>query len=204
LLEAALEPAGAPAAFTTLASKHPGVELSLVPEVTCDPAAALKSGLLDLALCISPEKDRATVQQALFNDEMVLVVAPSHPLSLRGSVCGKDLVDEHVVLYDSAAAKRSKVGKVLFPKGGGFKHVTRLPLTEAICQMVVANLGVSILPKWSVAPYLKRGELKCVRLTQRGIERQWVGMYPRDTALCAPIRTLLSVLKETGAARSVS
>lgn len=189
-----------PAAFTTLAQQHPEVELLLVPEVTCDPGTALKNGLLDLALCISPQKDRATVQQILFSDEMVLVVAPSHPLARRESVCGKDLVDEHVVLYDSAAAQRSKVGRLLFPKGGGFKRVTRLPLTEAICQMVIANLGVSILPKWSVARYVQQGQLKCVRLTQRGIQRKWVGVYPRDTSLCAPIRTLLSVLTEVGAA----
>jgi LysR family transcriptional regulator for metE and metH len=190
-----------PVAFTALARAHPEVELVLVPEVTCDPVAALKRGQLDLAMCISPEKDRSTVQQSLFSDEMILAVAPHHPLARRESVSGRELVDEHVVLYDSAAAKRSRVGKVLFPKGGGFHRVTRLPLTEAICQMVIANLGVSILPKWSVAPYVQRGEIKCVRLTARGIHRQWVGVYSRDTHLNAPIRILLSVLAEVGAAR---
>jgi len=62
----------------------------------------------------------------------------------------------------------------------------------------VADLGVSILPAWSVEPYVRRRELARVRLGRTGIVRKWVGTYRRDSKLLGPIRTLLNVLKASG------
>ena len=83
---------------------------------------------------------------------MVLVVAPDHPLACARFVGGEQLSGEHAILYDVSAADREAVRKLLFPQGGGFRPITRVPLTEAILEMVKAGMGVSILANWSVTP----------------------------------------------------
>ncbi len=187
-----------PQAMSALEAEHASIRIKIVPSATASPREALEAGELDLALCVDTKKDPRFCQKNLFSDELVLVTSPEHPLAKKSSVCGEDIAKEHLFLYELAATERARVHRLLFPEGGGFEQVTRLPLTEAICEMVRANRGVSILASWSVEPYVRRGELKCVRIGKKGIERKWKGAYPRDSTLVQPIRTLLRVLSSSG------
>ncbi len=42
-----------------------------------------------------------------------------------------------------------------------------------------------------------------VPIGKSGVERKWVGVYARDSALAAPIRSLLNILTDMGAPTSV-
>jgi LysR family transcriptional regulator for metE and metH len=53
-------------------------------------------------------------------------------------------------------------------------------LTEAIVELVRANLGVSVLARWVVRPYLEAGGLVGVPLTSRGFYRHWSVVVPRS------------------------
>jgi LysR family transcriptional regulator for metE and metH len=63
--------------------------------------------------------------------------------------------------------------------------VSRVPLTEAILELVRANLGVSILARWAVAPQIASGELVGIPLDTPGAKRRWSaarrigGLHPR-------------------------
>lgn len=188
-----------PRASGGLLRKFPQVELKIVAEATVDPRTALEQKRIDLAFCIEPHQEGTFLRKKAFSDEMVLVTSPRHPLAARDWVKGEDLLLEHLILYDNRAARKSPIRYVLFPNGERPKAITRLPLTEAICEMVRAEMGVAILPDWSVASYLRRGELSCTRLTRRGIKRHWVGLYHQDSALAPAVRALLDLIEEQGA-----
>ncbi|MES1184753.1 MAG: LysR substrate-binding domain-containing protein, partial [Myxococcales bacterium] len=94
-----------------------------------------------------------------------------------------------------------RVKKLLFGEHGGVKHVLRLPVTEAVLDLVQAGMGVSILAGFTLSARIQRGELEAVRLTERGLARRWSGVYPKSSALQGPIRTLLSTLKRHGLPR---
>jgi LysR family transcriptional regulator for metE and metH len=53
------------------------------------------------------------------------------------------------------------------------RQVKKMQLTEGIIELVKANLGVSVLAKWAVQPYLQRGELAALRITRGGYKRKW-------------------------------
>jgi LysR family transcriptional regulator for metE and metH len=46
-------------------------------------------------------------------------------------------------------------------------------LTEAILEMVKANLGVTVIAKWSVLPAIQAGTVRAISITPKGIFRQW-------------------------------
>jgi len=194
-----------PRALKVLEETHPEVRLKLVPEATSSPRASLEKGELDLAFSLENKKDPRFCQKRLFSDELVLVCSKDHALAGRDSVDGSDLESDQLYLYDIPMEQRTMVHRILFPSGqGSFASVTRMPLTEAICELVRANLGVSIMASWSVKALVERGELCTIRIGKKGIQRHWVAAYRRDTELTGPIRTLLRFLKEEGGPGTIS
>ncbi len=159
---------------------------------------AVFRGRVDLALTIAPQKDERLCQRKLFEDELVLLTAVDHRLACREFVTGDDLQEEDLWMLEAARRNGRAVRTALFPRGGGFRSVSLLPLTEAIVEMVRAGLGVSILPAWGIGPSVQRGDIATVRLNERGLRRKWVGVYRRDLEEAETVRMLLAVLREQG------
>jgi hypothetical protein len=67
-------------------------------------------------------------------------------------VSAQDLGPEHLILYSIPPEANLVFREVLIPAGVRPKRVTHIQLTEAIVEMVKADLAVSVLPRWSVAP----------------------------------------------------
>ena len=55
-------------------------------------------------------------------------------------------------------------------------------LTEAIVEMVKAGIGVSVLARWAIAPYVSSGAVRGVKLTKNGLYREWLAaMLPSES-----------------------
>lgn len=185
-----------PRALTALMSEHPEVDLVLASDVLGDAAHALNDKDVDLALCIAPPQRGNFSSVPLFKDELVLAVPRGHRLAGKKFVEGADLKDETLIQSNVSAVERERVARVLFgPEGPKLGRVLRLPVAEAVLDLVQAGMGVSILAGFTLGARAERGDIVPVRLTQRGINRQWVGVFPKASALARPIRTLLGTLK---------
>lgn len=57
--------------------------------------------------------------------------------------------------------------QILAPDAVVPAKMSRVPLTEAILELVRANLGVSILARWVVAPQIGRGRRPSSRCARR-------------------------------------
>ncbi|HEY8943615.1 MAG TPA: LysR family transcriptional regulator [Polyangiaceae bacterium] len=187
-----------PQALKALMTEHPEVELALQSDVVTDAAEYLKDDRGDVVLCVAPPSKGAFTTLPLFRDELVLAIPRGHPLASRKYVEGSDLAEETLIQGNASSAERERVKSVLFGSGGGVKHVVRLPVTEAVIDLVEAGMGVSILPGFTLRARLQRGDLEVVRLTRRGFHRSWTGVFRGASPLEAPIRTLLGTLKRYG------
>lgn len=185
-----------PRALTALMSEHPDVDLVLTSEPLGDAARALNDKEVDLALCIAPPKRGNFSSVPLFKDELVLAVPRGHRLANEKFVEGRDLKGETLIQNNVSALERERVARVLFGIAGApLARVVRLPVAEAVLDLVQAGLGVSILAGFTLGARAERGDIVPVRLTSRGIRRHWVGVFPKASALARPIRTLLGTLK---------
>jgi LysR family transcriptional regulator for metE and metH len=150
---------------------HPRVELRIVLEATRQPMPALLAGQLDLALTTDPPKVSRVASTPLFKDEFVLLIPASHRFSDRRWVAAKDLEEEHLLTYDAPRDQLDLFTRVLWPAGIEPRRHTRVPLTEALIELVRAGLGITALASW-VLPRRLDG-LRMVDLTRGGIRRQW-------------------------------
>src|SRR5580700_4314978 len=72
-------------------ASHPGIELLVVEAGSLQLVRQLASGEVDLALVVLPMADPLVATSPLFDDPLVLAVAPDHPLATRREVEVADL-----------------------------------------------------------------------------------------------------------------
>jgi LysR family transcriptional regulator, regulator for metE and metH len=159
--------------------KFPGVDVQIMVNATDRPIEALLEGQIDLAVVTSEVDDKRLVSQPLFQDELVAVVAPSHPFAKRQHVEADDFSEEHLIIYTADRSDSYTFRRILSPAGVEPARVSQVPLTEAILELVKAGLGVSVMARWAIEPALKTGAVRAVRIG-RGVFRPWSAVWLRD------------------------
>ena len=162
-----------PAMLELFQQKYPRTEVQIIVEATRRPIEALLDGKLDLAIVSSPQRNNKVTYKPLFQDELVAIVKPDHPLASRPFLRAQDFLDEHLIVYAMPREENMIFQKFLMPASISPRRVSQVQLTEAIIEMVKAGLGLSIMARWAVAPQLRDGTLCAVRLTSKGLHRQW-------------------------------
>jgi LysR family transcriptional regulator for metE and metH len=162
-----------PAVLRAFQQRWPSVELSVAPEHTATPIAALREGALDVAVVYHRVADKRVRLEPIFEDEMVLVTSPTHRFAGLDHVPVKALADEHLFAYLSLAHGSSMVRDILESADVEPAKLTRLQLTEAILEVVAAGFGVAILARWAVTPALRAGIVQATRLGKKGQMRTW-------------------------------
>lgn len=171
--------------------QHPKVDVQIVAEVTHDPLPALLEGKIDLAIVHGTVDDERLHFTKLFKDELLLIVAADHPLAKRKHVTADDLADEHMIFYGVALENLMFYTEILEPAGVLPRRVSHIQLTEAIIELVRANVGVTTLARWAAAPYLADGRLAGVRVTPRGVGRQWYGAVLKQDPIPSHLREFM-------------
>ncbi len=162
-----------PALVDGLRRRYPAFEVHISPEHTLNPIGALLDARLDLAIMNDESDDRRLRFRELFDDEQVAVVHPGHEWAARAYVTPEELVTEQLYLYSRSIDDSFIVQKVLRPAGIELQRVTYLQLTEGILEMIKAGMGVSVLPRWSIANVIASGDVRAIRITRTGVFRKW-------------------------------
>lgn len=160
--------------LTVFQRKHPRVSVHVAADATAHPIEALVEGRVDLAILIDSVPDRRLRLRPLFTDEMVAVVARSHPLAKRRWISAQDLAREHLLLYSSRPEESFLLRKVLAPEGLTPARVSFIMLTEAMIELARAGTGVGILPRWSAQRAIASGGVAALSITRRAMRRRWV------------------------------
>jgi LysR family transcriptional regulator, regulator for metE and metH len=160
--------------------KYPGVDVQIMVNATERPIEALLDGQIDLAVVTSDVTDKRLQPVPLFDDELVAVVAPTHPFAKRSSIEPDDFADEHLIIYTDDRHDSYTFTRILGPAGVEPARVSQVPLTEAILELVKAGLGVSVMARWAIEPALKTGAVQAVKIGKRGVYRSWTAVTLRD------------------------
>jgi LysR family transcriptional regulator, regulator for metE and metH len=175
--------------------KFPAVEFQLVVEATDNPFEALLDGKLDLAIACTPIRNRKIRYTPLFEDEVVVIVAPGHPLAGKKCVEPEDFAGENVFIYPPKE-ESTLLNEILAPVGVWPRRIQEVTLTEAIIEMVKGGLGVAAMARWAVAPQLASGAVIGLPLTATGFHRTWSAAQLRDQHSPAYLQEFIRLLAE--------
>jgi LysR family transcriptional regulator for metE and metH len=154
--------------------RYPRVDVQINVEATSDPYRALWKGDLDLALLYSLPAKKGLRLYPLFRDELTAIMHPDHPLAKKDFVTPQHFANENLIMYMVPREESLLFQKVLTPAGVVPAKVTQVMLTEAIIEMVKAGLGISVMSRWLTAPYSRDRVVRAVRVTKKGLVRNWV------------------------------
>jgi LysR family transcriptional regulator for metE and metH len=169
-----------PAIVKGLRRRYPAFALQIVPKYTLDPISALLDARLDLAIMNDESDDRRLRHEELFDDEHVAVVPDSHPWAARPFVTLEEIAREPLYLFSRAIENSYIVRRVLRPAGLTPSNAVHLQLSEGILEMVKAEMGATVLPKWSIASAVAAGGIKAIRITKAGVFRKWYAVSLSD------------------------
>lgn len=175
-----------PSTLAALPQNAQGLAVTLAVEHSKSPVPALLAGTLDVALLTTSKARAPLVDRALFSDEIVFVVARSHPLANKAAVTRADLADYPLIASTQTPKPEAEwFNRAVF----GRKHVSltylRLPLTEAIVDAARAGMGIAVLSEWIASPYLASADLVAKRLAGRPVRRPWRIAFRRDASEAA-------------------
>jgi LysR family transcriptional regulator, regulator for metE and metH len=164
--------------------KFPKVEVTIDAQSTTRAIDALLEGKLDVAILSSPPKNKTLELTPIVADEMVVMMAPEHPLARQKFIRPRDFAGETVIIYPPRE-ESTLLQKYLIPANIEPKDVLEIPLTEAVIEMTAAGMGIALVAQWSVAPQAKSGRVITRPFTRHGLRRTWYAATLRDQA-CSP------------------
>ena len=170
-------------------SRYPDVDLSLVTGETHGLLQKVLKHELDGAFVYGPVDDPDLAFVPAFEEELVLISAP-------GKSEMHDLLAKPVLLFDVGCSHRAKVEQFLNENGSASSQMMKYGTLEVIINGVGAGLGISLLPKSSVARAEEAGSIASHRLPEGYRELKVCFVYKRDpvrsSALSEFIRTMES------------
>ena len=161
-----------PPVLKAFGERYPKIEIQIVPNATARPIRALLAGKIDVCIVLQRPRDRRVESVPLFDDELVAIVAPTHPLASRAYLEANDFAQEHLLNY-SPPEESFLFQHLLTPAGVVPRQFSQMQLTEAIIELVKSGMGISALARWAVEPHVRAGTLRAIPLTAAGLPRRW-------------------------------
>src|SRR3954471_23893948 len=133
-------------------------------------AVEVQQGSLDFGALTFRPSETGLLEVVVGSDELVLLVAPSHPLAARRQVSMEDVAKEPVVAHNDPSPARERVLRLFEQRRIVLRMVISLPSLDGIKRAVELQLGVALLPRRCAITEIASGRLVAVPVS--GISRK--------------------------------
>lgn len=155
----------------------------------------LRHGAADLGFIETPSELDGLDQLVVGHDELVTVVAPSHPWAERGSVPVEALAATPLVMREAGSGTREAFEAALRALGlGAPTAVLELGSTSAVRAAVVHGNAPTVISRLAVAAEVDGGQLVEIDVPDLVIDRELRAVWPAGTELPTLARGLLDDL----------
>jgi LysR family transcriptional regulator, regulator for metE and metH len=162
-----------PTLMTKFKKEFPNVEIEIFHNNNADVEDQILDGKIDLAVIYESSERQNIKYHELFKDEMFALVPKNHPWAKKPFVEAKDFENQNIIIHSYPLESVCLFSQVLIPEGIKPKNVMQVQVIEAVIEMVKAEMGINVMAKWIVEPYLKDHDIALVPVTKRGIHRTW-------------------------------
>jgi DNA-binding transcriptional LysR family regulator len=135
-----------------LRRERPALRIRLDVGGTASVSRAVASGEIDLGLCSAPPAELGLRFEALFAEEMALLIPRSHRLARKKTLAAADLNGEPLLLSEQGCAYRGAIEAALEKRGMRVQWALESGSSATLRAAVRHRLGIAILPVPSASP----------------------------------------------------
>lgn len=134
----------------------------------------LLDGLIQLAICSRAQIHPSAQVLWTYSEPLLVVAAASHPLARKG-ICRRADLAGHAILSTQAGPTHLGLRHVLPP---GMEHQIMLEATagEVMTRLLLAGIGVTVLPPLAIVDELARGELVAITIEDADLPQYEVAL----------------------------
>lgn len=162
-----------PSLMNNFNKEFPKVEIEIFPQLNSNPVQHILDGKLDVVIVSDKVVNPNITCTPLFTSELMALVPSNHPWTHKKYVTAKDFEDKTVIIHSYPLESVTLFTEVLIPAGVQPKKVIPIQITDAIVEMVKAGMGIKVIARWIVEPYLLDRRLALVQVTGKGLHCTW-------------------------------
>jgi len=190
-----------PPVIKEFVSKHPGVRLNFTACTHEGLQQDLRKGVTDLGFLLTESINDADLEaEVLGFENIMLVAATGHPLTMKKQVRANDLMEETFLLSKVDCSYRRSFENILEAQGIPIQNTIMFNSVASLKECAIQGLGLTVLPKMAVAAEIASKKLAPVKWKDGQFEvailmvwykERWIS--PKQKAFMATTR---SVIKE--------
>lgn len=179
----------------------PNVELEITTTATVIPLNALYNGDIEIAMISSPQKklvidDNAYDSIYLLQDELLACLSTNHKLAKKNRLFAEDFSQETYITNSTVPEKDREYELFFKPENILPRKVLQVGFNEAIIELVKVNMGITIMSKKLIEPYLSSNQIHTAKLGKSGLKIYWHLVYLKQSQITKPAKMLTEILKQ--------
>ncbi len=181
--------------------RQPGIAIEIEPNAADAALDRLSEGALDIVILPGARPVGLADAVELFDDQLVVAVWPGHPFEGRAHIGARDFRDQVYLTYSLSSEPGFEADRLWAAEGASPLRKRNLGSVDAICELIKAQAGISVLSRWGISREIAAGSLIALPATQGGIAVPWRALVSRKSPAGSPARLTAAALGDWFAAR---
>jgi DNA-binding transcriptional LysR family regulator len=174
---------------------YPGVRIEVYRAASERIPSEVLERHLDFGFLSYEPADPQLVSQVIRQDEMVLVVAPDHPLAGRVGLRVKDLGEYTFVAHNARTPSRNRVIQAFAQAETPLQISMDLDSLSTIIDFVAQGLGAAILPHVAVEQAIAQSRIVRVEVQDLRIERALRIVHRREQTMSSAAKAFMAIIQ---------
>ena len=175
---------------------HPQARVEVSRRPARQIASEVLSRTLDFGVLTFPPRERGLQSILLGEDELVMLISPSHPLAKRRQVTMEELGRQTVIAHNDPSPARERVLRLYEQRHAPINIQVGLPSLDGIKRGVEMGLGVALLPRRCALSEIANGQLAAVKVPQLRLPRKVRLIYRRSGEIPHAAEAFLKAAKD--------
>ena len=181
---------------------YPDVNEAVSVSDSAEATQAVENGDADVGFIGELPQQSPLTAKPIADDELAMIVAPSHRYVEKGSIAINELRTEPMIIREPGSASRHCVEKGLEARGIRLTELTigiEMNSNEAIRVAVQRGAGIGFLSKRAIANDVAGGTLAIVKVRGLKLQRKLYVITDKQRVASSPLREFLAFLEKRSA-----